>query len=258
MSGAGGPRRVQHLLHPRPRGAEGVLDARPLRHSQARRRAGGDRRRRVRGAAGGQPAAAARARGGRGDGPAILQPSWRLARGCAQRQPGGCHRAHLHHGGRHEATAGLVRVCVGECDLRLQRALHVLRRPGHARRGAVAPARGHPRGDRRARRAGLQGGDSARAEHRRVRPRHEPEAPLRRPARVRRRRARHRASAFRHLASEVHERLGGERGRRAPEAHARVPHTRAVGRRRGAQEDGPWVHGREVSPDRGAHSQGDP
>lgn len=72
------------------------------------------------------------------------------------------------------------------------------------------------------------------------------------------RRARHRARALRHLAPALHERECHLGRRAAPQAHARLPHPRAVGRRRGAQPDGPRLYGGALPRDRAQDPRADP
>ena len=150
---------AQHVLDPRARAGEGVLVPRPPRPAEAARRGHGDHRRGVRRAAGGRGADAQGARDRHGDGPAVRQPARRPARGRLQRQPDRRHRTHPHYGGPHAAAARIDHLRVGQCHLRMQRAMLVLRGADDARLRAVAAARGDPEGDRRAHRRRLHGGD---------------------------------------------------------------------------------------------------
>ena len=161
--GGGAARRAgggaQHVLDPRARAGEGVLVPRAARPAQAARRGHGYHRRGLRRPAGGRGADAQGARDRHGDGPAVRQPARRPARGRLQRQPDRRHRTHPHHGGPYATAARVHHLRVGQCHLRMQRAMLVLRGADDARLRAVAAARGDPEGDRRPHHRRLHGGD---------------------------------------------------------------------------------------------------
>eukprot|EP00166_Cyanidium_caldarium_P001769 ctg_1908.g347 len=251
------PGAAEHVLHPRPRRAEGVQLSGAIRQSQGqhppRPEAGGGR---LCGPAGGRNAVAALSGARPGVGPAVRQPAGGPAGGCGERQPGGGHRAHPHHGGCVAATAGVANLCLGEHLLRLQRALHLLCGAVHPRPGAVAQRGGDlPRGGA-AQSARVPRRDPARPEHRRVRAGHATAGHFRAAA-VPGGRHRHRPHPRHHCASALLVAAGDPGHRRTAKRDAVLSHPFPGGRRRRAAGDEARIHRRPLSAHRG-HDPGAP
>ena len=251
---------LQHLHHPRQRRAEGLQLPGPPGPAEAGRpgpHPGGGG---MRGPAGGGIAAAPGAGTGSGDGPPAREPARGAAHPGGERPAGGGHRGAPHPRGHHRGPAGQQRLRLGERDLRLQRALHLLRGAVGARSRAVAPPRGHPPGDGGAGRPGLPGDHPAGPEHRRLRPRparHHPRGPAcahpHRPAPDGARRGGHRADPLRHQPSPLLHRPADRRLRRPAEGLRALPHPLPERGRRRAAGHGPGLHGGALPPDHRPH-----
>mmetsp|Transcript_22907 Transcript_22907/g.73644 ORF Transcript_22907/g.73644 Transcript_22907/m.73644 type:complete len:330 (+) Transcript_22907:391-1380(+) len=170
-AGRGG---VEHVFDPRQGGEEGVFIPRAPRFKETKDRGSKarDRGRRVRRAARRRATRSARAGDRCRGGPAVRQQVRRhLGKGPAKRRASRRHGGRCHRRGSYEAEAQVEGLRVGQSHLRLQRAVYLLRRAGHAGRRAVATPRSHLAGIGKPLRRRLQGSDVAGTERRRLRPR---------------------------------------------------------------------------------------
>mmetsp|Transcript_7324 Transcript_7324/g.17931 ORF Transcript_7324/g.17931 Transcript_7324/m.17931 type:complete len:344 (-) Transcript_7324:213-1244(-) len=199
----------------------------------------------------GRAAPAPRARGRPPSRAAVRQPDRGAARRGGAGPAGVRHGPAAHHGGRVAPAPGQPDHGMDQHHLRVQRAVHVLRRAQRARAGAEPHARGDPRGSRAGGCGGVPRDRAAWAEHRRVRARPTPARQLHGPARVRARRARDRADPIRDVAPALHDGAADPEVRGAVQGDGVLPRAFPERERQGAARDVSRVHCRAVPADRG-------